>query len=39
MVKIVTGFECSTPLKIEKISPTHFAVTITTDSTLKNWFM
>jgi hypothetical protein len=38
-VKIVTGFECSTPLEIEKISPTHFAVKITTDSTLRNWFM
>lgn len=38
-VKIVTGFECSTPLWIEKISPTHFAVTITTESELKNWFM
>ena len=38
-VKIVTGFECSTPLDIKKISPTHYAVTITTDSELKNWFM
>jgi hypothetical protein len=38
-VKIVTGFECSTPLEIEKLSPTHFRVKITTDSTLRNWFM
>ncbi|HSI14601.1 MAG TPA: hypothetical protein VK961_21295, partial [Chthoniobacter sp.] len=38
-VKIVTGFDCATPLKIEKISPTHFAVTITTESDLRNWFM
>ena len=38
-VKIVTGFECSTPLEIEKVSPTHFKVKITTDTTLKNWFM
>ena len=38
-VQVVTGFPCSTPLKIEKLSPTHFAVTITTETELKNWFM
>jgi len=37
-VQIVTGFEGSTPLSIEKISDTHFRVRITTEG-FRNWFM
>ncbi len=36
--KVVTGFECSTPLEIEKVSATHFRVSIKKPAA-RNWFM
>jgi tetratricopeptide (TPR) repeat protein len=36
--QIVTGFECSTPIDVRKLSPTHFDVQITTQG-LRDWFM
>jgi murein tripeptide amidase MpaA len=41
-IQIVTGFECSTPLEVKKLTPTHFSVTIETPietSFIRNWFM
>ncbi len=38
IAKVVTGFECSTPLEVEKLSATHFRVSIR-KPTARNWFM
>lgn len=37
-VRIVTGFECSVPLEINKLSDSHFSLRITTEGQ-RNWFM
>jgi hypothetical protein len=37
-IEISTGFECSTPINVETLSPTHFRIELTT-SYLLDWFM
>jgi tetratricopeptide (TPR) repeat protein len=36
-IRIITGFECSTPITVKTISPTHFEVSI--DTPFTDWFM
>jgi hypothetical protein len=41
-IQVTSSFECSTPFTVQKISPTHFILTLTTDlkaSWIRNWFM